>query len=1511
MPRPGGEADKLGNRYESLWTVDAALDLIDGKYTDLTVEPVGDEAAGVEFFASTPSGTHEFHSIKRQHAGGNWTIRHLAKAGSTGRSILGDLIAKASGGGKAVFSSGTSATQLEELIDRARASDSFEEFRRRIDASGRLSGQFVDCVVPLCDHDECAAWGALQRLEVRTTNERPLTTNVERRVDSMLRAADGQPIDSRAVRLLLGDVLMESLGKRHTANSVLEALARHGILRSRLAGEATVNAEIRRLNRAHLAEVHAPLINREEIVREESAVASAILLEQRKSVVLEGTAGSGKSFVLAQLMERLAEEGVPCLVIRLDRLTAGDHSPKALGTRLGLPSSPAITLGEFASSQPSVLVIDQLDALSVVSARNQAAWGVFNELLEEAGSYPNLRLLLACRSFDLERDPRLRALVTDEGQVERIALQPLEEETVRLAVTTAGLDATSLNAAQIEILSTPLHLHLLLESANSDRMEFTSARDLYDAYWEHKSVAVSQRLPGILNGWTDAVACLTDELSRRESLVAPSFVMDEYRETLDLLQSESVVNVQNGNASFFHESFFDYAFARGFVRSNRNLVEWLLDDEQHLFRRSQVRQVLAFLRGREADRAPYLRTIWGLLSHPDIRFHIKKLVLDWLGALPDPTPAEWRVVEGAAAELSGHAWAVARNSAPWFDTLHAMGRWEEWLRADDEQADRALWLLRMPDLLDARSGAVAELVRGFRGQSEDWDRRLRWLMEGRHGRTGSQMQDLVVDLIGDGVLDGARPGIAMNDDWWSTWYGLGAEQPEFCVRVLAAWFDRQVARAAALDEVDPFDYRLGLVAYSQFSGNVIRECAERAPLEFTKALFPRFARFDLRVPKRWIKAPSQVGSPDDQLRNALDDAMRVVARENPAALDSLIDGEPHGESRWMTALLLQAWSANPEAYAERIVRFLLESPKQRLDLGYDMAAGDIDTLAAITRTAIAAASPQCSDKSFADLEAAIMGFVPNWERQHRFVGRTALALLRALDENRLSERARRRLRELERRFPEAPERGMPRPPSPEEVEGQLVGPPIAVPDQRHMTNAQWLAAMARYRTEGMDWTPGREPVGGAIELSRGLEELVREAPGRFARLAEQMDGSQNPLYFSAILRGLTGARGADRPGTCTEICRVVRHIANVGVPGIEGTLADAIGTLADEDIPQDVVEMLCEIANSAADPRDDDWLDRQGRDPEIAPINQAINSDRGSAAQALATLLFADRERWATLQPTVERLIVDPVLAVRSVAVECLLSVLDTHREEALAGFRLLINGAEPILGSSNVERFAHFAVYRDYAAIRPTLLTMLESPEPAARKVGARQMTLASLFTDEARGDADLVLSLGDDARVGAASVFARNVADPTVGAECEKRLKDLFVDESEAVRCAAAGCWNALGPDELTKRGYLLSAYIKSIGPDADVTMLTHGLRRSQKPLPGEVCELAERAVAAYGPRAGDIRLRESAVAYDLAPLVIRLHEETDDSALRRRALDAIDDMLRAGFMGMRDRVGEQYDR
>ena len=475
-----------------------------------------------------------------------------------------------------------------------------------------------------------------------------------------------------------------------------------------------------------------------------------------------------------------------------------------------------------------------------------------------------------------------------------------------------------------------------------------------------------------------------------------------------------------------------------------------------------------------------------------------------------------------------------------------------------------------------------------------------------------------------------------------------------------------------------------------------------------------------------------------------------------------------------------------------------------------------------------------------------------------------------------------------------------------------VGAPIEPSKQRLLTDEQWLAVMARYAGDWTSDTSDGEIIGGAIQLSRGLEPLVREDPERFSNLANRMGADLHPAYFGAVLRGLTHEEGSVRSGSLDQVCAVLRRIADIGAPVSERTLADAIGALADEAIPDDIVGMLRSVAESA-DPEADTWPTDVPSDSMNGPATQGINSARGAAARSVARLLFADRDRWDALKPTVERLVTDPVLAVRSVAVECLLAVLDTHRDEALAGFERLAEGADSILGSGYVERFIHYAMYRDYPAMRATLVRMLHSPEQATVQAGARQMALAALSMDEARDDADIVLGMGEDARAAAARIYADNVADETVGADCEERLKGLFRDESEEVRRAAARCWHALEPDDVAKRGALLGAFIASIDLDADVEPLIHKLEESSERLPAEVCELAERVVEAYGTKGGDMRLREAAVAHNLSPLVLRLHEKTDDTdtELRRRVLDVIDKMLRLGFMGIDKGLEERHAR
>ena len=1506
MPRLGGEADKFGNRYESLWVVDAALDLIGGEYVNLVVEAVGDEAAGVEFFRTIPLGTSEYHSIKRQQTDGNWTISRLTQGNpSTGRSILGDLVQKIRIGAEGVFSSGTSATELEGLRERALLSESYEDFLKRISGNGHLSGRFYNSIVPLCGDAE-AAYSVLRHLRVRTKNEPELTVDVERRVRAMFRTRTGDPVDTTAVRLLMADFATRKLGARLTANSFLSHLCGHGILLSPLSGHRTAGTQMQKLNRLYLREVDALLINRAEINREESTAAYSALLDDGKSVMLEGTAGGGKSCVVAQVVKQLDSHDIPTLVIRLDRLTEADHSAQAVGIRRGLPDSPPITLGEIAGARPSVLCIDQLDALSIVSARQQSAWDALNEFLDEARNYPNMRILFACRSFDLEQDAQLRALVADENRVTRIRVGEFNDDTIQSAIEYSGIVVSPLDHEQMRLLSVPLHLYLFLEAARSGDFDFASKGDLFDAFWRHKARNVNNRLGGWSSVWTETIAALCDVMSERESLVAPDYALDEWLEAVEAMASEAVVQVQDGDVRFFHESFFDYSFARSFLRTNSDLVRWLESDQQHLFRRSQVRQVLTFLRDRGSDRSRYLRTLSALLGHEGIRFHIKKLVLDWLRALPDPTKEEWEIVEGLADQLDGHSWQIVSNSVPWFDVLHAMERWESWLNADEELVNRAMLLLMMPEVLDARSETVASLIAPFRGRSANWRLRFQRLVMRGRGYASPEMEDLVIELIQDGTLDTAT-GFAANSDWWSIWYMASTQQPEFTAKVLGAWFDRQLERADELNRDDPFGGSPKLVTYSQFSEHVIRECVKRAPREFAREMLPRLVSFDKRVPKEWIAGPSAIGSPDHQLKNALAEAMMSLAKSDPEELDSIVDAGTVNRSKWMDSLLLRAWSANPNHYSERIVGFLLVRPDHLLNIGYDVGVGGADIFVAVSRTAVAAASALCSDASFLKLENAIRSTAPSWERRERQIGLTELALLRSLAHERVGEDGRKRIQELERRFPSALERGAPQPQA-ERHEFHHVGPPISEEAQQHMSDDQWISAMVKHTGDRPTFVGG-QLVGGAVELSRDLKKLAAENPIRFSALVNRMEGALPPIYFGAILRGLTDKRnGSGRAGNLEQVCSVLRRIRDLGAQVYPREIAGAIGALSDEALPDDIVQMLLQVAQKDPDPESDCW---DFRKDEESPITQAINSARGAAAMALAQLLFADRNRWNILKPAIRQLVEDRVLAVRSVAVECLLAVLDTQRCEALAYFKILSQGADPILHTSLVERFIHYAIFRDYLAVRPILMEMLESVEPHVVQAAARSITLAALWLDEARGDELIVLGMGEEARAGAATVYARNLSDQSVGAECEKQLRTLFNDKSDLVCREASSCWINLEPDVIASRASLICAFAHSIDSARDVSLLAYRLKDSRRSLPAEICMVAERALATFGLKATSIQYEEAGAAGELAVLMVRLHEQTNDPILRERVLNIIDEMTRLGFYGIDEQLSQHYDR
>ena len=77
------------------------------------------------------------------------------------------------------------------------------------------------------------------------------------------------------------------------------------------------------------------------------------------------------------------------------------------------------------------------------------------------------------------------------------------------------------------------------------------------------------------------------------------------------MASENVIVFQAARVSFFHEGFFDYSFVRRFIGRGGSLEQLLTDGEQHLFRRPQVRQFLAYERSLEGSR--YLTNLEAVL----------------------------------------------------------------------------------------------------------------------------------------------------------------------------------------------------------------------------------------------------------------------------------------------------------------------------------------------------------------------------------------------------------------------------------------------------------------------------------------------------------------------------------------------------------------------------------------------------------------------------------------------------------------------------------------------------------------------------------------------------------------------------------------------------------------------------------------------------------------------------------------------------------------------------------
>jgi len=381
-----------------------------------------------------------------------------------------------------------------------------------------------------------------------------------------------------------------------------------------------------------------------------------LIFPNRNLLVVEGEKGIGKSVILKDLYKKLIENRYDVLAIKADKYYAS--SPKELENKLffGDDFSFSKIIRFIKSKQKKlVVIIDQIDALSLTLSSNRQYIQTYNRLINELLDEKNIRIIISSRSFDLNYDADLSLYKSDKFKNINVAKLSVEnvQDTFKLFNVNCNSDKV------IELLRTPNHLEIFCKLPNKSKTNIDSLltlKDLYDNLWSELITDNARQ--------KDFLYILAYEMYKNQNITVPNKFQD-YKDEVSFLKSNQLIIENNSELQFFHQTFYEYCFSRQFVEKGYVLKEFILENEQSLYVRSVIKMVIEYLR--EYNHQKYIKTLGEILKSNKFRFHIKSLIVTDIGLHEKPTLQEKELVNINILnnDLLQDVFASSINSRAW------------------------------------------------------------------------------------------------------------------------------------------------------------------------------------------------------------------------------------------------------------------------------------------------------------------------------------------------------------------------------------------------------------------------------------------------------------------------------------------------------------------------------------------------------------------------------------------------------------------------------------------------------------------------------------------------------------------------------------------------------------------------------------------------------------------------------------------------------------------------------
>ncbi|MBI5049443.1 MAG: hypothetical protein HZC11_00855 [Nitrospirae bacterium] len=260
-----------------------------------------------------------------------------------------------------------------------------------------------------------------------------------------------------------------------------------------------------------------------------------------------------------------------------------------------------------------------------------------------------------------QHDPRLRNIEADNMLLESPSIDRVSTLIQEKGIQTAGWSTDFL-----ELLRTPQYLKIFIDicQGTSTTKIFHSYYAMLERLWEEKVLKAGK-------DYADLLDSIATTMGEREELWLPSVMYQDYLPHIKYLEAQEILTIESDRqrVGFRHQTLFEYARARAFVRVEGSLSNYVLKRQNGLFVRPQLWNALNYLRA--VDQSSYKKEFGVLWNNKDLKFHLKILLIEFLGQIPDPQDfeANWLLPYLIQPQYRRRILSCMTESRGWFHRL--------------------------------------------------------------------------------------------------------------------------------------------------------------------------------------------------------------------------------------------------------------------------------------------------------------------------------------------------------------------------------------------------------------------------------------------------------------------------------------------------------------------------------------------------------------------------------------------------------------------------------------------------------------------------------------------------------------------------------------------------------------------------------------------------------------------------------------------------------------------------